>query len=67
MGGMAESAFDLALSPYEAGMDSLGISRHGRDMVHQAMAREQMKWQSEENQKNRDFLWRCIIFKEITI
>lgn len=56
MGGMAESAFDLALSPYEAGMDSLGISRHGRDMVHQeAMAREQMKWQSEENQKNRDF------------
>lgn len=56
MGNMVESAFNLGLSPYETTMDSLGITRHGRDMVHQeAMAREQMNWQSQENQKNRDF------------
>ena len=56
MGNMVESAFNLGLSPYETTMDSLGITRHGRDMVHQeAMAREQMDWQSQENQKNRDF------------
>lgn len=56
MGSVVEGVTSLALSPYEATMDSLGITRHGRDMVHQEqMAREQMNWQSGENQKNRDF------------
>lgn len=56
MGEVVDSAMDFALGPFETGMDSLGLSRHGRDMAHQeSMAREQMAWQSSENQKNRDF------------
>lgn len=56
MGSIIDSAANLAFSPYETFMDSTGLTRHGRDMVHQeSMAREQMAWQSHENQLNRDF------------
>lgn len=56
MGEIINSAANLAFSPYETLMDSTGLTRHGRDMVHQeSMAREQMAWQSNENQLNRDF------------
>lgn len=56
MGEVISQAASLGFSPYETFMDSTGLTRHGRDMVHQeAMAREQMAWQSNENQLNRDF------------
>lgn len=56
MGEIINSAANLAFSPYETLMDSTGLTRHGRDMVHQeSMAHEQMAWQSNENQLNRDF------------
>lgn len=55
--GIGSSLFNTLISdPLSATMDSLGLSQHGRDQVvaHDNMV-EQMHWQSEEAQKNRDF------------
>ena len=47
---------DALGSALNAGLDSLGLSQHGRDQYfNRAMMREQMDWQSSEAQKNRDY------------
>lgn len=47
---------DAGTSALNAGLDSLGLSQHGRDQYfNRSMMREQMDWQSGEAQKNRDF------------
>lgn len=49
-------ATDAIGSGLNAGLDSLGLSQHGRDQYfNRSMMREQMEWQSAEAQKNRDW------------
>lgn len=59
-GGLFSSFMNMALEPIQAGMDSLGISQHGRDQYFARDLQRELLWdqinaQIAENQKNRDF------------
>lgn len=59
-GGLLSSITNMALEPLQAGMDSLGISQHGRDQyfardLQRELLAEQINAQKEENALNREF------------
>lgn len=57
---MGSNILGMFMSPFNAGMDSLGLSQHGRDQYFARDLQRELLWdqinaQKEENQLNRDF------------
>lgn len=54
--GFLDNLFGLAFAPYQNLMDSLGLTSHGRDMVHQEHAiQDQMNFQQSMTNQQQQF------------